>query len=124
MITFTCLVIRLPKVLDKIDKTIKTCWCSITMVSTPSTERLMLATAEFMLEKAVVELHDLIPYNARRLLMRLIITLVEKMQGGNNIPGFTEEPELVKLYVTLRRLVRKRVFDEMIFTEIMLECLK
>lgn len=84
----------------------------------------MLATAEFMLEKAVVELHDLIPYNARRLLMRLIITLVEKMQGGNNIPGFTEEPELVKLYVTLRRLVRKRVFDEMIFTEIMLECLK
>ncbi len=124
MITFTRLVIGLPKVLDKIDKTIKTCWCSITMVSTPSTERLMLATAEFMLEKAVVELHDLIPYNARRLLMRLIITLVEKMQGGNNIPSFTEEPELVKLYVTLRRLVRKRVFDEMIFTEIILECLK
>ncbi len=84
----------------------------------------MLATAEFILEKAMVELHDLIPYNARRLLMRLVMTLVEKLTGGTNIPSFTEEPELVKLYVTLRRLVRKRVFDEMLFTEIMLECLK
>ena len=62
--------------------------------------------------------------NTQKTLLELALILVDRITNSsvNELPKYTENPVFVKLYILLRRIVRKKLYDEKLFKEFIIAC--
>ncbi len=85
------------------------------------TETLMLKLVDELLAYAL-EIDGL--KSTQKTLLDLALVLVDRISSSSikNLPRYSENPVFVKLYILLRRIIRKRIYDEKLFREFIIAC--